>query len=100
MGRDYACRPAPGDTTPCPECGAAGGPGGEVRVRSVMTDREYNDKRCNKCGHKWTIGDSLELPFKAQNTPVTPAKAETGTGVPDYDFGDGWKPDPGSSVPF
>ena len=85
-----------------------------VRVRGIMTDLVYRDRRCNKCGHKWTVGDSLELPFNtpasAPDTSATPVKAETGTevrpepetpaGAKDYDLGDGWEPDPGSTIPF
>ena len=77
MPLEYTFLPAPGDTLSCPKCGAGGGQNGMVRVRGIMTDREYNGRRCNKCGHKWTVGDSLELPFFAPDTPATPAKGET-----------------------
>lgn len=111
MAHDYKHPPAPDDMTPCPECRAVGGAGGYIRVRGVMTDKEYNDKRCNKCGHIWTVGDSLELPFgrPAKQTPIkprtptTPAESdpEAATEPPDYDFGDGWEPDdPDSIIPF
>jgi len=49
-----------------------------------------------------------EEPVNSPQAPATPAKAESGTQVcpepesaPDYDFGDGWVPEPGEeSVPF
>ncbi len=99
MTRDYTC--PPNDYAPCPECGAPGGLDGMIRARGVMTDREYNDRRCNGCGHLWTVGDTLELPLGEPEKPVsvdeTPVKALPST---NYDFGDGWEPGPGSSVPF
>lgn len=82
MAYDYRHMPAPGDTAPCPQCGAMGGAGGQVRVRGVMTDKQYQDKRCNHCGHFWNVGDSLELPFKAHKFTAIPTKSETGTQVP------------------
>ncbi len=99
MTYDYTRMPAPGDTLSCPKCRAIGGPGGMIRVRGVMTDREYNDRRCNKCGHKWIVGDSLELPFEPPDMPATPTKEEPGTEVSNYDFGDGFERED-ESVPF
>lgn len=79
MTRDYKHMPAPGDTIPCPKCRAPGGQAGEIRVRGVMTDQEYKDKRCNKCGHLWTVGDSLELPFEAHKLTTMPTKPKDDT---------------------
>ncbi len=83
MTRDYTC--PPNDYAPCPECGAPGGPDGTIRARGVMTDREYNDRRCNGCGHLWTSGDTLELPLGEPEKP-TPS----GVDVENYDFGNGF----------
>lgn len=82
MAQDYKQIPAPGDTISCPKCGAIGGAGGEIRVRGVMTDKQYQDRRCNSCGHLWTVGDSLELPFKAHKLTTTPANASESYQVP------------------
>lgn len=95
---EYGQRPSPGDTISCPECDAPGGPNGMIRVRGVMTDKQYNDRRCNKCGHLWTVGGTLELPLGEPEEPVKPAKS---SGPPLYDFGDDWKPEPGEEqIPF
>ena len=105
MTRDYTC--CPGDYIPCPECDAPGGPDGMTRARGVMTDREYKDRRCNSCGHLWTVGDTLELPLGEPEPPSPGSEAAleppkpSGTDVDPYDFGNGWKPEPGEeSVPF
>ena len=108
MTREYTC--PPGDHIPCPKCGACGGPAGAIRVRGMMTEQQYNDRRCNSCGHLWTIGGTLDLPLEVPGKPIEQAKGESGIKVPpspeaapgpsDYDFGDGWEPDPGSTVPF
>ena len=99
---DYTYMPVPGDTISCPACKAVGGQNGDIRIRGIMTDRQYNDRRCNKCGHKWTTGDSLELPFKPINMPIVPTSPDPQavTKPSDYDFGDGWEPEPGSKTPF
>ena len=91
MTRDYTC--CPGDHIPCPKCGAGGGPDGRTRVRGVLTDRQYNDRRCNKCGHLWTVGGTLELPLSGSEKPTEPAKPGSiaATEPPDYDFGDGFE---------
>ncbi len=107
MTREYTC--APGDYIPCPECAALGGPDGMTKARGVMTDREYADRRCNKCGHLWAVGDTLDLPLEVPEKPVEQAKGESGTqpppspettsGSPDYDFGDGFVRED-VSIPF
>jgi len=94
MTCEYTC--CPGDHIPCPECDAPGGPDGKIRARGVMTDRQYNDRRCNSCGHLWTIGGTLDLPLDATEEPKP-----GGVDVDPYDFGDGWKPEPGEEqIPF
>lgn len=84
-----------------------------IRAGGIMTDKQYNDRRCNKCGHLWTVGDTLELPFRAPgNKPVRTTKGESGDKVPPpeesapdrknpplYDFGDGWVPEV-EDIPF
>lgn len=99
MTREYTCHP--GDYIPCPKCGAPGGPDGMTKARGVMTDRQYNDRRCNKCGHLWTVGDTLDLPLDGPEKPVPPAPPgpEASSEPPNYDFGDGFeREDPG--IPF
>ena len=97
MTRDYTC--LPGDHTPCPKCGAPGGPGGIIRARGVMTDAQYNDRRCNSCGHLWTVGGTLELPLGSPEKPAKPTKDESSTKPRLYDFGDGFEEEePG--IPF
>lgn len=99
MSRDYVCQP--GDHIPCPNCGAPGGPNGRTRARGVMTDRQYKDRRCNACGHLWTVGGTLDLPLGEPERPATPAKGESSTKPLDYDFGDEWEPKPGEEqIPF
>lgn len=100
MSHEYGQRPAPGDTICCPECGALGGVMGMIRIRGVMTDKEYNDRRCNACGHLWTVGETLDLPLGGPEKPANggdvPSKA---SGPPNYDFGDGWEREV-EDVPF
>ena len=96
MTREYTC--PPGDSTSCPKCDAKGGPAGAIRVRGIMIEQQYNDRRCNSCGHLWT-GGTLDLPL--DNSILGPSQEEKAVEpTKDYDFGDGWKPDPGSAVPF
>ncbi len=103
MTREYTC--SPGDYIPCPECAAPGGPDGMTRARGVMTDREYADRRCNKCGHRWTEGDTMELPL-GETEPPDPGleappepPAPGGVDVDPYDFGDGFVRED-ESIPF
>lgn len=101
MSREYTNPPYLGDSNPCPKCGASID---MTRVRGIMTDKQHNDRRCNKCGHLWTVGDTLDLPLGGPEGFVKPTKQETDTQIqpetpPDYDFGDGFEEEiPG--IPF
>ncbi len=95
MTREYTC--PPGDSTSCPKCDAKGGPAGVIRVRGMMTEQQYNDRRCNKCGHLWTVGGTLDLPLGEAEPPAPGLEAPVGP--PNYDFGDGWEPDV-EGIPF
>lgn len=103
MTREYTC--PPGDSTPCPECDAPGGPAGAIRVRGIMIEQQYNDRRCNSCGHRWTVGDTMELSLGETEPPDPGLEAPPeppvpgGVDVEPYDFGDGWEPDV-EGIPF
>lgn len=70
-----------------------------IRVQGVRTDREYNNRRCNKCGKMWTVGDTLDLPLGKPEKPAKVAKDEGGTKPRLYDFGDGFEEEE-KGVPF
>lgn len=70
-----------------------------IRARGAMTDAQYNDRRCNGCGHRWTIGGTLDLPLGEPKSTIKPTKGESGNKPQDYDFGDGFEPEQ-DGIPF